>query len=167
MDLTFNHIESGAIIDLLQLETYRYRVIWVETPENFQRQGIAGSLMTQVCQQADAEQIDLELYVSPLTGPGLNERGLLRFYSKYGFRWIADADDGSPIMERKTKVADGNVAKNLISVLTKNGWRLIHILFKYDAGMWVIEYDRDGENRSQGDRNWARAVAKVIQDVNS
>lgn len=140
----------------------------METPSEFQGQGKATRLMSEVCSQADAEQIDLELYVVPLTGPGLNLHQLLRFYSKHGFRWIDDADDGSPIMERKAKVPDGNIAKNLIATLTRNNYRLIHIIFNYSKSEWEIEIDRNGgqDHKVFGDRNWGRAVAKTILAVN-
>lgn len=53
------------------------------------REGLGASLMTSMIEWADAQKVDIWLYVDPYAGKPMSVRQLAAFYRKYGFQRVA------------------------------------------------------------------------------
>ncbi len=88
MKTMYFHAESRAVIDLDAVSDKQYYIPRINTPLFQRRRGYASMLLAQVCADADAEGVDLELHVVPTGRRGIDPGydALIAWYERFGFR---------------------------------------------------------------------------------
>jgi ribosomal protein S18 acetylase RimI-like enzyme len=85
------HYPSGALAiadvsKLVKSDYADYEVNRVSVPPSYHRQGYGTKLMTEICSDADEEQVKLCLFAAPYGHEqGMNHQQLQRWYERFGF----------------------------------------------------------------------------------
>lgn len=84
---------DAVAIQLFKVNSYIYRLTYIETVPERRKWGLASAAMRFLCKLADEFSIQLELCPVQLDSAGLNFLDLVRWYQQFGFYRIGMNDE--------------------------------------------------------------------------
>lgn len=90
---TYSDIDHWSTVDLIDIGI-GYLITRVEVMKQFRGKGHASRLLGKVIEDADREGVTLHLSVEPDgSEESIDEKGLLQWYDKLGFKAVLDPND--------------------------------------------------------------------------